>query len=571
MPEYTAFDNLDGDLTADVELSGLSEVNIDAVGDYQIIFSVTDTSGNQAQLALTVRVEPPAYSLNGTAIDGYLVGAKVIFDVDGDGISDLSSDSYTQENGEFSLSFTEEEILQFDLNSNGVLDSNEGRIMVSGGVDSSTGESFSGVLLSDPNASVVTPITSLMVGLMDSGMEKTTAEQTLSSTFGLSQDLDLTSYDPYENSAMGEEASSDVLIAGARIATLMKQTEAFIHSLKGDSYESGEASAELISVLAQKITEQNVNPLDSGVEEILNQVISTEVSNNLYTTEEVADFVEIVQISDSLHKTLKDSNISPAEVAAEVAKQQLAVKQDVLDVLEDISSGSGTIQSISSTLTLESLQASTQNFLEVNLFAPNANDFIYVFDGDGFSSNQEFYSLGAVDLDGDEITYSILSGNLDSDEDGISFLQINSSGSLVLQDPDEIENLISQKVNLSISLSDSNGKSKTVLGTIKIDNALVMESESTSTESWMSSSWFGSFHKTGGPWIYHQKLGWQYVYKLPSGGYWFWDKIGGFWWWSSAESFPYAFDYSSNDWIYFNLDSAPLNLYDFKIGGWRNR
>ena len=243
-----------------------------------------------------------------------------------------------------------------------------------------------------------------------------------------------------------------------------------------------------------------------------------------------------------------------------------------MDVLEDISSGSGTIQSISSTLTLESLQASTQNFLEVNLFAPNANDFIYVFDGDGFSSNQEFYSLGAVDLDGDEITYSILSGNLDSDEDGISFLQINSSGSLVLQDPDEIENLISQKVNLSISLSDSNGKSKTVLGTIKIDNALVMESESTSTESWMSSSWFGSFHKTGeSPWIYHQKLGWQYVYKLPSGGYWFWDKIGGFWWWSSAESFPYAFDYSSNDWIYFNLDSAPLNLYDFKIGGWRNR
>ena len=89
----------------------------------------------------------------------------------------------------------------------------------------------------------------------------------------------------------------------------MKQTEAFIHSLKGDSYESGEASAELISVLAQKITEQNVNPLIPELE-ILNQVISTEVSNNLYTTEEVADFVEIVQISDSLHEA-EDSNISP--------------------------------------------------------------------------------------------------------------------------------------------------------------------------------------------------------------------------------------------------------------------
>ena len=49
--------------------------------------------------------------------------------------------------------------------------------------------------------------------------------------------------------------------------------------------------------------------------EILNQVISTEVSNNLYTTEEVADFVEIVKLVIPFHKTLKDSNISPAEVA----------------------------------------------------------------------------------------------------------------------------------------------------------------------------------------------------------------------------------------------------------------
>ena len=42
-----------------------------------------------------------------------------------------------------------------------------------------------------------------------------------------------------------------------------------------------------------------------------------------------------------------------------------------------------------------------------------------------------------------------------------------------------------------------------------------MESESTSTESWMSSSWFGSFHVLW-PLDLSSKVGWQHVYKLHS-------------------------------------------------------
>ena len=83
-----------------------------------------------------------------------------------------------------------------------------------------------------------------------------------------------------------------------------------------------------------------------------------------------------------------------------------------------------------------------------------------------------------------------------------------------------------------------------------VDNPLVMESTATSVNSWMSSSWLGNFHKTGGPWIFHEKLGWQYLHKLSTGGYWFWDKEDSFWWWSNTEIFPYAFDNSSNSWIF---------------------
>ena len=104
-----------------------------------------------------------------------------------------------------------------------------------------------------------------------------------------------------------------------------------------------------------------------------------------------------------------------------------------------------------------------------------------------------------------------------------------------------------------------------------VDNALVMESTATSVNSWMNSSWLGNFHKTGGPWIFHEKLGWQYLYKLSTGGYWFWDKEDSFWWWSSLETFPYAYDHSSGSWIFFDFNSSQVKVYNFNDGKWRNK
>ena len=89
---------------------------------------------------------------------------------------------------------------------------------------------------------------------------------------------------------------------------------------------------------------------------------------------------------------------------------------------------------------------------------------------------------------------------------GIDFVQISQSGQLILQDAGEISNLTAQKLSLSISLSDSRGKTKTITGIVMVDNALVMESIPTFVNSWMNSSWLGNFHKTGGPWIFHEKL-----------------------------------------------------------------
>ena len=54
-PGYTAVDNLDGDLSGQVEVSG--EVNVWKAGDYTLHYSVTDSWGNRSEAQRTVTVE----------------------------------------------------------------------------------------------------------------------------------------------------------------------------------------------------------------------------------------------------------------------------------------------------------------------------------------------------------------------------------------------------------------------------------------------------------------------------------------------------------------------------------
>ena len=63
-PGFTATDNYDGDITSTVTVSG--EVDTSKTGEYTLTYSVSDTSGNKAELTRKVTVKAPASS-NATA------------------------------------------------------------------------------------------------------------------------------------------------------------------------------------------------------------------------------------------------------------------------------------------------------------------------------------------------------------------------------------------------------------------------------------------------------------------------------------------------------------------------
>ena len=573
-PSYSAIDVQDGDVTAKVQVTGASLVDVQVVGDYPVVFSAIDSSGNKAEETFIVRIEPPAFSLSGKAIDGYLVGAKVIFDSNGDGVSDIGAENFTDESGAFSLSITNEEFLKFDLNGNGALDPNEGRIIVSNGVDSSTGAPFGGTFFADPNSTVVTPLTSLVSGLISQGQTKEASLQKIAQAMNLAVGVDLTSYDPLEQAASGDLSAKNILIEGARISNLLKQTEAFVALKMGANYSSGQASKLMIESFSQSLNQATpVNPLSTttALYSALSGVFNSVVGTSQYSADDLTACADMIQASDSLHLGLSNQDLAPLAFAGELTRQQLAVEQTILDSYDELAIGAGNLKTLAASINMSSLLQSSGGFSSVNLFAPSAADFSFVFRNLNIATSSELWALNISDLDGDKVSASIQSGNVDTDGDGKNFLGLSSDFRMTVEDPEEIRNLFGQSLSILILLDDGQGKTSTTRASIKVDNELTFSSSSSAVGTWMNSSWFGDFHATGSPWIYHTRYKWLYVHSDGVGGYWFWDPILYKWWWTNQNTYPYAYAQGDQSWLYFQVASDTTSVYDFKKMLWSIR
>jgi hypothetical protein len=571
LPTYSANDNYDGDLTDDVSISGIDNIDVNTDGDYNVVMEVMDDSGNLASETLVVRVSPPAFTLNGNAIDGYLIGANVIFDSNNDGISDLSIPSTTDQNGKYSLKITEEEFMGFDKNNNNILDPQEGRIIVSGGIDGSTYAPFLGSFSADANATVVTPLTTLISSLLDLGLDKNTALAKLNQALDFNVS-DVTSYDPLRGAALDDENAGKVLIESARVANLFKQTEAFLGYKKAGTYESGSASVILSTKIAADLN--GTSPrylLDERdlLDEMLSDLVE-EMGGNLVSNEEKDSFLTIVENTDTVHKTLSAQDLDSGSLLSELTKQQSAIELDVISVYQNSSVVS--MVALAAATTTESLIQSSEGFSSLNLFAPQADDFSYIFrTSDILGTNHLIQDFASVDYDEDPVEIEIISGNVDTDGDGIYFLSI-SAGKLVVQDADELSNLMSQQLSVLLSLSDGRGKASETKGKIFVDNELTFTSEVSLDSGWVNSLWLGSFYSTGSAWIYHSSLKWLYVYPDGVGGYWFWDAEYSNWWWSKETVFPYfLLQTEIPKWKYFDLGQSITRAYDFNTNIWLTR
>jgi len=160
--------------------------------------------------------EPP--TISGYVIDGYIAGATVTRAVNANQVE-------TDNSGFFS-----------GLQGSGIL-------TATGGVDIATGLPFNGVLRAPEGATVITPLTTMMVQLSAQfDVNDATSQSVIKTALGLDERVDLLTTDP-----LGEDSASvELLVAGVKVAGLLAMANS-----------AGISSSDALSLLANALNQAN--------------------------------------------------------------------------------------------------------------------------------------------------------------------------------------------------------------------------------------------------------------------------------------------------------------------------
>ena len=205
-----------------------------------------------------------------------------------------------------------------------------------------------------------------------------------------------------------------------------------------------------------------------------------------------------------------------------------------------------------------------------NFFTPIGEDFSLWINDLDYEKEDWLYSVSATDHDGDSISYSILTGNPDLNDNSDNMFKLSVDGHLKINDPNEIELASGSSIKLIISLEDGAGKSSQIAGEINIANLLLLKSQFLGG-GWYSSNWLGDFYSSGNGWIYHTRLKWLYFHVAYDGGFWLWDPQLDGWLWTEEGVFPWFFQQKLSSWLYQMLDSDVIKVFDYTKEEWTTR
>ena len=505
-------------------------------------------------------------------MDGYLVGASVIFDIPPyDGVHDISANVETDDRGAFSIAFTPADFAKVDVNGNGIIDPSEGKIIVSGGIDASTQSPFTGSYEADANSTVVNPLTTLATALVDAGKSREDAAATVVSWLGIVEGVDLANYDPIAGVAGGGSGSGTVFAASTRVATAMKQVSAFIKFASDGAADEKLASTQLIDGLANKLAAGDMTALgDVGaMNAVLTAVSNASGYSSFVSASDIAGAAALIGAADELIVDTCSSSSGSTTLAVDLVKIQAVVEESVVKGYDQLALEGGTPSSLSASLSKEMLAGQMSSYSNLNVFPPIASDVEIVLPSDYWTNANLIHTVGASDADGDVVQYSISAGNPDADNDGSAAFSVNAQGNVLVENSDELGNLSNGVATLEVRLSDGKGLFGVATVTVRLGNALALGSATIEgTDKWWTSAWLGNFFSDKSSWVYHEHLGWLYVSPAGDAGYWFWSANQASWLWTSAAAYPYLYK-DSVGWLYLRTETDP-KMYDYTNQTWLN-
>jgi len=95
----------------------------------------------------------------------------------------------------------------------------------------------------------------------------------------------------------------------------------------------------------------------------------------------------------------------------------------------------------------------------------------------------------------------------------------------------------------------------------------VWSDETSLGQDWYSTEWFGTYHKSSFPWVYHQGIGWLYPHLNGADTSWVYMP-GRNWLWVSSLYPSYLYEADTGYWLYFEVRSGQPSFYEFSTTTW---
>jgi len=278
----------------------------------------------------------------GRALDSTIVGGTVFFDANLNGIFDAGEPlTFTDFQGHYAIDIP---YLSFDKNDNGKIDPDEGRVVLVDGIDTSTNLPVYSPLSVVPGVEMITPLTTLMTGLVDSGMSLEESQSQIKTAFGIEQSLDLTTYDPLARLKQGDDRALKVYEAQILANNLMFHSARIYSEFTG--VQTKNAYSAVIPAVAQgvadfandaarfgdkvKLEQAAIKPLVNAIETKRGLSLS---ADELTKLEQVSNYLATAY--DSLIKSV-DAQENLVEPLTLLSGEQARLKLDVTAGLDEI-------------------------------------------------------------------------------------------------------------------------------------------------------------------------------------------------------------------------------------------
>lgn len=288
----------------------------------------------------------------GQVIDGYIVGATVFRDADGDGVLD-DGEVFTVSgaNGAFTLT------------------GGSGPLVMTGGTDVSTGEAFKGTLTAPAGSSVVTPLTALMQSMIESGDATSIAdaESQIESAFGLTAGLDLTSFDPVGGTLDSDAGAAEALAAALKIQNTVVQAASLINGVSSGDLDAA-IDAVYTALGSQLAGSTGGFDLDSAslIETIINNAaadsaLGLDANAQAQVTQAAGDAATIIAGSNALVTSSLNGGSTGTTLLTEFAQVASVAQNEAAEALEDA------LEAVQGTGNLPDLSTATASYTGTTL------------------------------------------------------------------------------------------------------------------------------------------------------------------------------------------------------------